>query len=403
VKPCLSCDSTAVELLADCGPHPICNRFLRDARAEEFLHLMRIGQCQACGLVQMIEPVPARELVPAVDWITYNEPEGHLDRVAETLVSLRGLAPGAVFAGISFKDDTLLARMQRRGFATRRLDLSGDLGMTCKGCGVETIQARLTLERSRQIVAQRGRVDVVVARHILEHAHDLRGFIAAVRALAKPGGYVMFEVPDCTLALDKHDITTLWEEHVAYFTPATFQAAITTDGAALSEYQCHPYPFENCLVGVTQIPSDRFAERPAPQVLAAEIDRAHAFAKSLPERRNEVRDILTNFRHVRGKIALFGAGHLACTWVHLLGLQDLIEFVADDNPHKQGLVMPGSRLPIRGSASLLTERIKLVLLSVNPEAEAKVVAKNEAFVDQGGIFASIFPASQYSLHNVFST
>src|SRR5437016_4487555 len=110
---CLSCQTPTVDLLLDCGPHPICNRFPATADAAEFMHPMRIGQCQRCGLVQTLDPVPAPELVPSVDWITYNEPEGHLDRVAETLAALPGLPARAVFGGASFKDDTLLARMAR--------------------------------------------------------------------------------------------------------------------------------------------------------------------------------------------------------------------------------------------------------------------------------------------------
>jgi hypothetical protein len=129
--------------------------------------------------------------------------------------------------------------------------------------------------------------------------------------------------------------------------------------------------------------------------------RARAFAASLSARRESLRTFLTRFRREQGRIALFGAGHLACTWIHLLGLRDLIDFVVDDNPHKQGLFMPGSRLPIRGSSSLVSEGIRLALLSANPEAEPRIIAKNRAFAERGGVFASIFPASQYSFAHVF--
>jgi hypothetical protein len=396
MRNCLSCQATAVELLRDFGPHPICNRYLTAADAPEFSHPMVIGQCGACGLVQTLDPVPAAELVPAVDWIAYNEPEGHLDAVAETLATLPGLKPGAVCAGVSFKDDTLLARLQQRGFATWRLDMAGDLGITKQGCGVESIQARLDVTRAAAVTAKRGGADLVIARHILEHAHDLRGFIAAVRALAKPGGYVVFEVPDCTLAFDLKDITTLWEEHTVYFTPATFQGTVTTGGATLVDFASHPYPFENCLVGVTQTAADAPVVL-AGEVLAAEQARARAFAASLPVRRAELRRFLTDFRARHGKIAVLGAGHLACTWIHLLGLAEFVEFLADDNPHKQNHFLPGARLPIRGSASLLTENIKLCLLAVSPEAEPKVIARNQEFVARGGQMTSIFPASRNAL------
>lgn len=386
-----------MELLRDYGPHPICNRYLTAAGAPEFSHPMVIGQCGACGLVQTLDPVPAAELVPAVDWIAYNEPEGHLDAVAETLATLPGLKPGAVCAGVSFKDDTLLARLQQRSLVTWRLDMQSDLGITKKGCGVESIQARLDSARAVAITAKRGGADLVIARHILEHAHDLRGFIAAVRALAKPGGYVVFEVPDCTLAFDLKDITTLWEEHTVYFTPATFQSTVTTGGAALVNFASHPYPFENCLVCVTQTAVDAPAVAMTGVALAAEQARAREFAESLPVRREELRRFLADFRARHGKIAVLGAGHLACTWIHLLGLAEFIEFLADDNPHKQNLFLPGARLPIRGSASLLTEDIKLCLLAVSPEAEPKVIARNQEFVQRGGRIASIFPASRNAL------
>jgi len=397
MRECSACQARAVEMLRDYGPHPICNRYLTAADAPEFTHPMVIGQCGSCGLVQTLDPVSAAELVPPVDWISYNEPEGHLDPVAETLATLPGLKPDAVCAGVSFKDDTLLARLQRRGFTTWRLDMEGDLAITKKGCGVESIQTQLDGPRAAAITARRGRADVVIARHILEHAHDLNGFMAAVRALAKPGGYVVFEVPDCTLAFDLKDITTLWEEHTVYFTPATFQRTVAGPGARLVDFKLHPYPFENCLVGVIRLEAGAAPAAMDADALAAELARARSFAGTLEARRAELQRWLGDFRARRGKIAVLGAGHLACTWIHLLGLREFIEFLADDNPNKQSLFLPGARLPIRGSSRLLADDIKLCLLAVNPEAEPKVIARNREFVERGGRIASIFPASPNAL------
>ena len=384
----------------DYGSHPICNRFLKARDGEDQLYPLQLGQCGSCGLIQLLDPVPAQELVPAVDWITYNEPERHLDAVAETLASLPGLGAGAVIGGISFKDDTLLARMARRGFTTWRLDMAEDLGLPARGLGVESIQATLTPRCAEDIASRRGKAELVIARHILEHAQDMQGFLRAVQALAKPDGYVMFEVPDCALALENKDITTLWEEHTVYFTPASLRTAVTSGGRRLARYECHAYPFENCLVAITKGPPDAPPERLTPESLAPEMARGCGFATSFPERRKSIQSLLKDFHSTKGKIALFGAGHLACTWVHLYEVREYIEFVADDNPHKQNLFMPGSRLPIRGSNALVRDNIKLALLGANPDAEPKIISKNSSFVEHGGIFASIFPSSQRSLANV---
>jgi len=113
---CYLCRSPSVKRLLTFKQQPICNRFLSDPAAPQYRHALVAGQCQACGLVQLLDPAPVKELMSPFDWITYNEPEGHLDRLADILADLPGLTPESVIAGISFKDDSLLRRMQDRGF-----------------------------------------------------------------------------------------------------------------------------------------------------------------------------------------------------------------------------------------------------------------------------------------------
>ena len=82
------------------------------------------------------------------------------------------------------------------------------------------------------------------------------------------------------------------------------------------------------------------------------MQRGIAFGRSFSEYREKVRRFLGEHRRSHGRIALFGAGHLACTFVGVFDVGQWIEFVIDDNPHKRGLYMPGSHLPIVGSSAL---------------------------------------------------
>jgi hypothetical protein len=396
MKTCQLCGKPAVETLIDFGAQPICNRFPKTVVDSEAAFPMLLEQCRACGLVQTTQPVPATELRPRVDWITYNEPEGHLDAVADKLAGLPGLTQSATFAGISFKDDTLLRRMRERGFAsTWRLDPQADLGVMERGTGVETLQDRLTAESARRIASSRGRADVLLVRHIIEHAHRPAQFVAALKELIKPGGYVVIEIPDTERALDLCDYSVLWEEHVLYFTPATFRQSFAQCGFTLTSFDCFPYTLENCLLGVARVdPNPKSEPAASPN---GELLRAEQFASALAGRRREYWQFLAEHRKTRGAVALFGAGHLAATFINLLGLKKHIDFVADDNPNKRGLFMPGSKLPIISSASLVDHGVKLCLLTVAVESEDRVIQKNRAFVGAGGVFASIFPASKHAL------
>lgn len=395
--PCVLCRCDRVELLIDAGPQPIGNRYLRSAEEPELRHPMRVAQCPGCGVVQLVDPVPAAELVPPFDWITYNEPEGHLDDLAGRIRSLPGVGPESLVVGISYKDDTTLARLSRLGLGrTYRLDLERDLEIGEPRAGLETIQARVTPARSRELSAAHGRADVLLVRHILEHAHDPRQFLDALIELVRPGGYLVFEVPDCSRALDTADCTTLWEEHVLYFTPRTFQSAFRLAGLTPHQFLVYPYSTENSLVAIVRREGLPASEVPF-EGLHEELERARRFAAELQERRHRVSRRLEQARVETGRIAIFGAGHLACTFVSMMGVEHLVDFAVDDHPAKRGLYLPGSRIPIRDSASLLEEGVGLCLLALSPESEAKVVERNQEFLRLGGQFASIFPGKSNSL------
>lgn len=377
---------------------PICNRFLADPAEEEYTHPMVIGQCHVCGLIQMINPVPASELLPPYDWITYNEPEKHLDHMVDMIRNLSGITEDSTICGISFKDDSTLARFNKLGFKhTWRIEPKSDLGIADIGAGVESIQDRLTPEAANQIVQRCGKSDIVIVRHILEHAHDILSFMVALKQLVTHNGYIVFEVPDCTRALENCDYTTLWEEHVLYFTPDTFRHGLGLSGFSLVRSESYPYPFENSLVGIVQPRENVTDVFPPESILANERRRAQTYSKELTRHRAKLKKYCSEYQDSQGKIALFGAGHLACTFVNLLDLQDYIEFIVDDNPNKQQLFMPGSRLPIYGSSWLVVDNIKLCLLSLNPRSEEKVIQKNKTFIENGGRFFSIFPASKHAL------
>jgi hypothetical protein len=394
---CFVCRSDKLTPLIDIGPQPISNRFLRAPGDPEERYPIALGQCEACGLVQIDRPVPAAALVPPYDWIAYNEPEGHLDGLVDILVSLPGIVPGSVAGGVSSKDDSTLARLERQGFKTWRLDLRDDLGVSdLSGQGVETVQDRLTPGRADSIVQRRGRADVLLVRHILEHSSRPLDFIEALKRLVTPNGYVVVEVPDCSRAMDGCDYTTIWEEHTLYYTPDTFRQTFPFAGLGIARTENYPYPFENSLVAIATARSNGAASSP-PVVVASERRRGTTFGESFPERREKVRRFLLEHRRSRGPIALFGAGHLACTFVTVFDVADMIECIIDDNPNKRGLYMPGSGLPIVGSSALREDGISLCLLSLNPIGEEKVIGNHQAFVDRGGVFASIFPASAHAM------
>jgi hypothetical protein len=385
---CRLCQADAVELLVDFGPQPIGNRYLRSSDEPESFFPLALCQCTACGLAQLKDAVPAEELKPRFDWITYNEAEGHLDETAQTIAGLPGVGPETCVWGVSYKDDTLLRRLERLGLKqSYRLAPRADLELA-DSAGVDQVQSRLTVARARTIAAKRGQAHVLIARHVVEHAEDLPGLLEALQSLVNPGGYLVLEVPDCTSSFALSDCAVMWEEHTVYFTPATFALVFDWLGLDLVFFRVFPYQLENALVGIGR----RRAAGARRMQVNVERERVllMTFAKGLPARQ---RQVVAALRARQGRAALLGAGHFGCTFLNLLGLRDEISLVVDGDSRKQGLYMPGSRVPIRGPEELQRQKRTFCLLAVQPAAEAGVLEMNRAWVASGGEFASIFAAS----------
>ncbi len=400
MKDCAACQQPTREII-NFGELPICHHFLKDGETED-KHPAAFGQCESCGLVQMMDPIPPAKLVPRFDWITYNEPETHLDAVVNVLQNLPGIKPACNIAGVSFNDDSTLRRLRERGFTnTWRPDMAADLEIRVPNAGIEMVQSRIKPPLAAKLRQKYGTPDLLVARMILEHTGQASVFLETLRELVSPSGYVVFDVPDCGRAFDLFDYTTLWEDHALYFVERTFLAALQNNGFLVERFDCYQGAYENCLVAIAKPVPSRSGRALGDPEKATELNRAKDFASEFKGRRESVRRELEGWRK-RGKIALFGAGHQSVMFINLMGIDDLIQFVVDDHPHKCGRKMPGSRLPIVPSTTLYSENVKLCLSSLGAASEPKVVKKHEQFVRQGGVFASIFPVNRGFVFNILA-
>ena len=398
---CQICRSTRVTPHLDVGAHPVSSFYLPRHDTPSVAYGLVLAQCETCGTIQLTRPVPHEALIPPYDWLFAREPEDHLDEVVERLCALPGIDSDATIAGLTAKDDTTLERFRRRGFRkVWGVSLRDDLGIVNPNANYETVQKLTTPARMADVAARHGGpADLLIVRHIIEHAEDLAAFVGGLAALVRPGGYVMIEAPDCAASLRLNDYAMVWEEHSLYFTPATYRPVLEWGGFEPVMAADYVLPFENCMVRVGRKDGPPRTPRPDPAGLA-EVGLLARYAAAFGPTTAALRRALEAERR-HGPLALFGAGHLACAFVNFHGLADLFDFVADDTPQKQGLFLPGARLPILPSAALVQRGVRLCLLALSIANEDRVIARNADFIATGGRFQSIFAASPRSVRGLF--
>ena len=378
----------------DFGKQPISNRFLSLSSSSELTYSFQLGYCEACSLVQLINPPLSEDLKPSFSWITYNEPENHLDSLVDELIKLPGITADSHFLGVSHFEESTLVRLRKKGFENvSRLKNMLDENIDNTLSVIETIQQYLTAPD----FFKNPKPKVIIVRDILEHAHDPLLLMQALSAMVEKEGYVVFEVPDYTKTFSLCDYSTLWEEHISYFSPYTFLKSLVMGGFSVHTFRKYSYDVQDYLVAVVCLGgNDKNFHSINHKVFQQEKENIDHYAVSYPKRCAWYQDVLSKYRQ-KGKIALLGAGHLACHFINLMKVGHLIDFLIDDHPNKCGMYMPGSKLPILSSMALEEQAPKLCLLSLSEESEKKVIANKKLFLDQGGEFASIFLTSRHTL------
>lgn len=390
---CLTCGAAAVDPILDFGPQPPSNRFCAREPFDVDRHDLVLGVCSACGQIQLIDPMPPAMVKSRFDWISYAEPERHLDSVADRLAGIVTL-PGPLSAlGFSYKDASFIERLRVRGCATVQcIDPAKHLGMTDRFAGLETRQEIASCESFSALSAKLGHHDIVIVRHVLEHAHDPNQFLHAIKDFVRPDGVVMFEIPDCTKFVAACDYPFVWEEHVTYFDRRTLSNTLTRAGFEPIDIFSCPFALEDSLIAFCRIgtPSDcEWAVDP--------IDFSHVrrFGEAFAATRQSIQRRFEELRRNHRRIAMLGAGHHGVRFINFFDVGKYLDYVIDDNPRKRGLRLPGSGLEIVGSGAL--DSTDICLLSLSPESESAVVQRNARFVARGGVFASIFRLSPLSL------
>lgn len=381
---CKSCNANDVHIKINFGAQPPSNRYQTLKGSEKDTHPLELGICNTCGLLQLIDPMSVDMVRSRYSWVKYNEPEFHLDDLVEELIKLPGITHSSKIVGLTYKDESTVARLERKGFQnlhnTKMPAINNSVGHYD---GLETIQKIVT--EGKDFGLDTG-IDILLVRHVLEHAHDLNTFLRNIAKNVKEGGYLVFEIPDSKKFLANKNYCFIWEEHIVYFTETTLRSFFEKNGFEVVNIFRYEATLEDSLVGLVR--NTKVNQETTNATIQAELTSVDLFTDSFPEVKHVHRHFLEEANTAGKKVAVFGAGHLAAKYINLFELKDLISCVIDDSKDKENLFMPGSSVQIMNSAIL--GEIDICLLALSPESQKKVLDLKRDLIKPGGKFYSIF-------------
>ena len=401
-RDCRLCGGGALDLVLSLAPTPPANAFVaqKDLHARQDAFPLDLHLCRDCGHLQLLDVVDPDLLFRHYVYVSGTSPVflAHLRAYAEDAVARYGLKPGDLVVEVGSNDGSLLRFFREKGMRVLGVDPAQEIARAANQAGVETLEAFFEPELAARIREERGPAALVAANNVFAHADGLREMAEGVRSLLGPGGVFVFEVSYLLDVCEQLLFDTIYHEHLAYHAVGPLRAFFPRCGMELIDARRVP-THGGSLRGVAQPAGGPRPVSPGVGELAALEEAAglrrpeayRDFGARVGRRKEELGELLRGLRRQGKRIAGFGAPAKATTLMYHFGLgPEVIDFVVDDSPWKQGLFTPGHHIPVLPAQAIYERRPDYVLVLAWNFA-GPIMAKHKAFAEAGGRFIVPLP------------
>jgi SAM-dependent methyltransferase len=381
---CRHCGQPLHLRVLDLGAAPPSNAYLRAAAlAGPEVHLpLRLLACTSCWLVQT-EDFAGREALFTDDYAYFSSMSTswlqHAQAYAKSMQERFALGASSFVAEVASNDGYLLQYFQQAGVPCFGIEPTASTAAAARAKGIETLDVFFGLQLARELAGNGRRVDLVAANNVLAHVPDINDFVAGFATLLKPQGVATFEFPHLLRMIEGHQFDTAYHEHYSYLSLMAVQRIFAANGLQVFDVQLLPTHGGSLRVFAQRSDTGAHPTRAAVQALLGQERSAgmdgQAFYAGFQRQAERIKDELLTFlidaKRQGLRVAAYGAAAKGNTLLNFAGVRpDLIEFVVDRSPGKQGRFMPGSRIPIVGEEHLTAVRPdRIVLLPWNLRGE----------------------------------
>ena len=400
---CRFCNNKLNNLFLSLGLSPLANSYLSKEQLlkEEPAYPLDVYVCDKCFLVQLFAfETPENIFSDYAYFSSYSQTCLRFAKeYADKMVDLFGINKSSFVVEIASNDGYLLQYFIKKDIPVLGIEPARNVAKVAQDKGVHTEVLFFGADSAKKLVAEGKSADLLLGNNVLAHVPDLNDFVQGLKILLKPKGIITMEFPHLLRLIEGGQFDTIYQEHFSYFSFLTvvkvFSAhelaifdveELPTQGGSLRIYAKHQN--DN-----TRSISERVRKMLDKETRLGFSDIKHYLAFDGQVKKIK-RDILNFFIKAKqdGKtIVGYGAAAKGNTLLNYCGIKsDDIEYVADNNPHKQFRYLPGSRIPIESPDKIKeTKPDYILILPWNIKEE---IMNQLSFIrDWGGKFVTFIP------------
>jgi 2-polyprenyl-3-methyl-5-hydroxy-6-metoxy-1,4-benzoquinol methylase len=393
---CRHCNTELKLPLIDLGSAPLSNAYL----TEQTLHTpekwfpLRVLVCESCWLVQTEDFAQAEELFDedyayfssfSTSWLK------HAEQYVKDMTERFSLNEGSHVMEVAANDGYLLQYFKECNIPCTGIEPTASTAAVAREKGISIVEEFFGVELAEKLVTQGKQADLIAANNVLAHVPDINDFVSGFAILLKPNGVATFEFPHLLNLINENQFDTIYHEHFSYLSLTALETIFKENGLQVFDVEEHSTHGGSLRLFAqrSDIKIHTVTEN-VTKLRKKEIDlemNNSIFYENFQKRVDIAKDNFLNFllraKKDNKKVVAYGAAAKGNTLLNYAGVRpDLISYVADKNPNKQGKYMPGSRIPIKGEGFLKRDKVDyVVILPWNLKDE---VANQLDYIKQNG-------------------
>lgn len=401
---CRHCKNPLTHLFLDLGSSPPSNSYLnRNSLNEpEKWYPLKVLVCEKCWLVQTEDFVGASEMF-SEDYAYFSSFSSswlkHAKDYVNKITARFNLKNESTFVEIAANDGYLLQYIKDMNIPCYGIEPTSSTAEAARAKGIEIIEDFFSVDMANKLKNENRQADLIASNNVLAHVPDINDFVKGVSILLKSSGVATFEFPHLLNLVKFNQFDTIYHEHYSYLSLTSVEKIFNANGLKIFD--------------VDELPTHGGSLRVYAQRIDKGRNKASKALKVLKEKENLIGiDNINFYKNFQSKIQTlkieflfflidsiqkdktvigYGAAAKGNTILNYSGIRDdLISYVVDKNPAKQGKYMPGSRIPILDQKNIrLTKPDYVVIFPWNLKTE--IMGELNFIKEWGGRFVITTP------------
>jgi 2-polyprenyl-3-methyl-5-hydroxy-6-metoxy-1,4-benzoquinol methylase len=366
---CRHCNTELKNIFCDLGFAPPSNSYLtKEQLSQPEIHYpLKAYVCHKCFLTQIGELKNANEIFNSnyAYFSSYSSTWlAHAKNTVELLSKKLGLNRNSQVIEIASNDGYLLQYAKAKNIPCLGIEPSTNTAKIAKQKGIKVIEKFF----DSKLASKLPKADWLLGNNVLAHVPNINDFVKGLKIALKQNGTITMEFPHLLNLIELNQFDTIYHEHYSYLSLIAAQKIFAKQNLKIYAADELPTHGGSLRIYATHTENSIKIENSVKKLLEKERQAQLNSLNGYKNFQNKIRKIKTDLlkfmlANNKGDVVGYGAAAKGNTLLNYCGIgTDILNFVVDLSPYKQGLFLPQSHIPIVVEKAIKKAKPKYILI-----------------------------------------